>query len=909
MSAILVTMPFQVFTDNDGNPLESGYVYIGQENLNPITTPISVYWDEAMTIPAAQPLRTTNGFLSRNGRPSNIFTAQNYSVLVQDRAGVLLYSSLNTPMSITEASLPWVDASAYGPSKNDTTITAAMAYASTAFGASVKYALLIKRGDWTISGNLTIPENVQLIFENGAVLNIATGVTVTYNGPDIQAPFSQIFSLSGTGVFVFGGPVKEVYPQWWGAVSGSVDDQYLPFQNALDSGAKLIFMVSGSYSILKTLILPKGVSLLGAGESSVLDCSSATYSELTSGSHIKIGSLSIVQIADLSSDITKGSTSITFSSAPDVAVGEVLCIYNPADYSYSGFRTYYRAGEFLRVATVSGSTITIQGTLADSYVAADVDVYRIDDMTSGKLSNFKLIGLNDLSNPVFGISVEGALDTSFENIIITECSYACFSMSKSFNASILNCSFQENFKTSASGGEYGLVIGNCHIIKVIGGYYAAYRHGVTTGGGDSVCVVPNRYISIDGAHVTSNNGLQCMDFHGNTEYSCINNSTVDGGFSGGGDFLKISNNIIRTNSSNGQVSMYMSEMRGFNIDISGNTIESNLYATSNTRGSFIDFGGAGDTLSESTYKGGDIRISNNKFVWGVTDSNANGVAIKIVNRGFALTLPISIFITGNSFSMMNDEVGSGGVLVQVIGAGSSPWGMVNISNNNLGPLSVLSLSHVTSTEYSAHNCVVHNNQSNGAYYNGGVLQVVQVRDLISIKSNSLTNGLITPIFASGVSTSNRCKRVHIESNAIFDNFIATTGSSSTNADIACWNAAYAIVQSNASGMFNKFLTCSTNSGFVLEETVTGGTSGATGIIKYLRSTNQIMIGDTITGAFTPAETITGSISGATATVTSESFTTSYRASYVNIDNLWQGQNVGIQTVTDLVSGVTVNTPI
>jgi hypothetical protein len=30
---------------------------------------------------------------------------------------------------------------------------------------------------------------------------------------------------------------------------------------------------------------------------------------------------------------------------------------------------------------------------------------------------------------------------------------------------------------------------------------------------------------------------------------------------------------------------------------------------------------------------------------------------------------------------------------------------------------------------------------------------------------------------------------------------------------------------------------------------------------------------------------------------------------VNIDNLWQGQNVGIQTVTDLVSGVTVNTPI
>ena len=254
MSAILVTMPFQVFKDNDGNPLESGYVYIGKENLNPITTPIAVYWDEAMTIPAAQPLRTTNGFLSRNGRPANIFTAQNYSVLVQDRAGGLLYSSLNTPTSITEGSLPWVDASAYGSSKNDTTITAAMAYASTAFGASAKYALLIKRGGWTISGNLTIPENVQLIFENGSVLNIATGVTVTYNGPDIQAPLSKIFSLSGTGVFVFGGPVKEVYPQWWGAVGDGTTACELSFQQCVNcciQNSVAMYIPSGTY-ILKT---------------------------------------------------------------------------------------------------------------------------------------------------------------------------------------------------------------------------------------------------------------------------------------------------------------------------------------------------------------------------------------------------------------------------------------------------------------------------------------------------------------------------------------------------------------------------------------------------------------------------------------------------------------------------------
>ena len=59
--------------------------------------------------------------------------------------------------------------------------------------------------------------------------------------------------------------------------------------------------------------------------------------------------------------------------------------------------------------------------------------------------------------------------------------------------------------------------------------------------------------------------------------------------------------------------MYIAEMRGFNIEISENTIESNLYATGDSRGSFIDFGGSGDTFSSKTYKGGEVKISNNKF--------------------------------------------------------------------------------------------------------------------------------------------------------------------------------------------------------------------------------------------------------------------------------------------------------
>lgn len=94
--AITITTPFPIFTDTEGNPLEDGYVYIGTENLNPLTNPISVYWDEALSIPAVQPIRTIAGYASRSGAPGQLYVAGvNYSMLVQNKNGSLVWSSLS----------------------------------------------------------------------------------------------------------------------------------------------------------------------------------------------------------------------------------------------------------------------------------------------------------------------------------------------------------------------------------------------------------------------------------------------------------------------------------------------------------------------------------------------------------------------------------------------------------------------------------------------------------------------------------------------------------------------------------------------------------------------------------------------------------------------------------------------
>ena len=94
---LAVTAPYQQFWDSDGSPLDSGYIYFGEAGENPETDPVTVYWDEDGTQPAAQPIRTLNGYPMRNGSPGAIFSSSDYSVTVKNSRGVLIvYSAVNT---------------------------------------------------------------------------------------------------------------------------------------------------------------------------------------------------------------------------------------------------------------------------------------------------------------------------------------------------------------------------------------------------------------------------------------------------------------------------------------------------------------------------------------------------------------------------------------------------------------------------------------------------------------------------------------------------------------------------------------------------------------------------------------------------------------------------------------------
>ena len=85
--------PFPTFTDLDGSPLDAGYVYFGVENDNPETAPITVYYDAALTQAAAQPLRTSNGYVVQNGAPAVLYADVAYSLTVRNKTQALVFYS------------------------------------------------------------------------------------------------------------------------------------------------------------------------------------------------------------------------------------------------------------------------------------------------------------------------------------------------------------------------------------------------------------------------------------------------------------------------------------------------------------------------------------------------------------------------------------------------------------------------------------------------------------------------------------------------------------------------------------------------------------------------------------------------------------------------------------------------
>lgn len=118
-----VDNPFPMYFDRRSQPLTGGKIYVGVSGDDPETNPIDVFFDEALTIAAVQPINTIGGLAVNDGNPAQLFVAEDqYSIRVRDADGAEVFYQASAVFS----------GGLYQPLDSD--LTAIAALATTSFG-------------------------------------------------------------------------------------------------------------------------------------------------------------------------------------------------------------------------------------------------------------------------------------------------------------------------------------------------------------------------------------------------------------------------------------------------------------------------------------------------------------------------------------------------------------------------------------------------------------------------------------------------------------------------------------------------------------------------------------------------------------------------------------------------------
>jgi hypothetical protein len=260
MALTQVTGPYPIFTDLDGTPLDDGYLYIGEINQDPEQNPIQVFFDANLTIPATQPIRTSNGYAYRNGTPALIYTAGEFSITIRNkRQEFVLYSPVGygfDPAAVS-ASVVKNDFTGDGVevdfvlSASPSTILATNVFINGVYQEKDSYTL---SGN-TITFSIAPPLNssIEIMTNETGIINAGNATAISYTA-----------SLAGATAQTVQTKLEQyVSVKDFGAVGDGVADDTAAIQAAIDT-ERGVFLPKGTYLVTSSLTITyNGARLYG----------------------------------------------------------------------------------------------------------------------------------------------------------------------------------------------------------------------------------------------------------------------------------------------------------------------------------------------------------------------------------------------------------------------------------------------------------------------------------------------------------------------------------------------------------------------------------------------------------------------------------------------------------------------
>jgi hypothetical protein len=269
MALTQVTGPYPIFTDLDGSPLDDGYLYIGAINDDPETNPIQVFFDANLTIPATQPIRTSNGYAYRNGTPALLYAGGEFSITIRNKRNeFVLYSPVGYGFDPAAVSASVVKNDFIGDgvtvafvlSASPSTILATNIFINGVYQEKDSYAL---SGN-TIAFSIAPPLNSSI-----EIMTNETGVINSGNANDISYTLTAAGATAQT--------VQTKLEQYisvkdFGAVGDGVADDTAEIQAAIDaviaSGGGMLYIPAGTYKTTSALTVSDAskINIQGAGK-------------------------------------------------------------------------------------------------------------------------------------------------------------------------------------------------------------------------------------------------------------------------------------------------------------------------------------------------------------------------------------------------------------------------------------------------------------------------------------------------------------------------------------------------------------------------------------------------------------------------------------------------------------------